>query len=138
METRDISITEFDLRRLTELLEVSIAFRSKDGEHLLALQKELDRARQVKPGGIPADVVTMNLRVRLKFLDKGEERVVTLVFPADADAAQDRISILAPIGTAILGYRATDVLEWRVPAGLRTLRIEEVLYKPEAAGDDHL
>lgn len=138
MEARDIDITEFDLGRLMELLEVGIAFRGKDGEHLVALQKELDRAREVEPGGIPADVVTMNSRVRLKYLDTGEERIVTLVFPADADAAQDRISILAPIGTAILGYRVGDVLEWRVPAGLRKLRIEEILYQPEAAGDYHL
>jgi regulator of nucleoside diphosphate kinase len=60
-----------------------------------------------------------------------------LVYPADADMAHGRLSVLAPVGTAILGYRRGDVIEWPVPAGLRRLRVEEVLYQPERAGALH-
>jgi regulator of nucleoside diphosphate kinase len=76
----------------------------------------------------------MNSRVRLKDLETNEEKVYTLVFPSEANLEQQKISILAPIGTAILGYRVGDTVEWRVPGGIRKLRLEEILYQPEAAG----
>lgn len=140
MERRDIFITEFDLDRLTELLGVWQEFKGSQGAstHLESLIEELDRAHIVPPKGIPADVVTMNSRVRLLDMSKGDELVYTLVFPRDADAATGKISILAPIGTAILGFRVGEVIEWPVPLGTRKLRIEEILYQPEAAGDYHL
>ncbi len=134
MEHRDIYITEFDLARLKELVDVGIAFKEQDREYLESLQNELDRAHIVEPTAIPHDVVTMNSHVRLKDMGTGEERMWVLVFPSDADITQNRISILAPIGTAILGYRAGDTVDWVVPAGIRKMRIEEILYQPEAAG----
>jgi regulator of nucleoside diphosphate kinase len=140
MEHRDIYITEFDLNRLTELLEVGLTFRASKNEnqHLDSLKEELDRAHIVQPKDIPVDVVTMNSRVRLSDMSKGDEQVYTLVFPRDADATTGKISVLAPVGTAILGYRVGDMVEWPVPAGKRKLKIEEILYQPEAAGDYHL
>jgi regulator of nucleoside diphosphate kinase len=140
MEHRDIYITEFDLNRLTELLEVGLTFSSNKSasQHLVELKKELDRAHIVLPKDIPHDVVTMNSRVRVSDMSKGDEQVYDLVFPRDADVATGRISVLAPVGTAILGYRVGDIIEWQVPAGTRELKIEEVLYQPEAAGDYHL
>ena len=80
----------------------------------------------------------MNSKVRVTDLDTGESRVYTLVFPHDADYKEGRISILAPLGTALLGFQAGDVVEWRMPAGTRKLRIDEILYQPEAAGHYHL
>jgi regulator of nucleoside diphosphate kinase len=77
----------------------------------------------------------MNSRVRLRDLDSGEQMEVSLVYPSASDAAAKKISILAPIGTAILGYRKGDVVEWEVPAGMRRLEVEDVLYQPEASGD---
>lgn len=137
MERREIYITEFDLNRLTELLGVWETFKGSRSTsiHLEGLSEELDRANIVSPKDIPPDVVTMNSRVRLSDLSKGGELVYTLVFPRDADAATGKISILAPVGTAILGYRVGDIVEWQVPIGTRKLRIEEILYQPEAAGD---
>ena len=79
----------------------------------------------------------MNSVVRLRDLDSGETEEYELVYPADADVSLNRISILAPIGTAILGYRLGDVIEWPVPAGLRRFRVDEVLYQPERAGALH-
>ncbi len=134
MESRDIYITKFDLIRLKELVEVGISFKERDRGYLESLQDELDRAHVVEPTAIPNNVVTMNSQVRLKDMETGEEKSYTLVFPSDADIEKNRISILAPIGTAILGYRTGDTVEWKVPAGTRQVRIEEVLYQPEAAG----
>ncbi len=134
MDPRDIYITKFDLARLKELLQVGISFKERDRDYLESLQNELDRAHVVDPTAIPHNVVTMNSRVRLKDMETGEEKIYTLVFPSDADIARNRISILAPIGTAILGYRAGDTLDWLVPAGKRKFRIQEILYQPEAAG----
>ena len=82
---------------------------------------------------VPSDVVTMSSIVSLRDLDSGETEEYELVYPADADLENNRISILAPIGTAILGYRVGDVIEWPVPGGLRRLRVEEVLYQPGRA-----
>lgn len=75
----------------------------------------------------------MNSEVRLKDLDSGDVKVYRLVFPTQA-RMENGISVLAPIGTAILGYRVGDVIEWRVPKGIRRLQVVEVLYQPEAAG----
>jgi regulator of nucleoside diphosphate kinase len=138
MEPRDIYITRFDLARLKELLEVGITLKERDREYLESLTNELDRAHIVEPTALPGDVVTMNSRVRLKDMETGEEQNYSLVFPSQADMTQNKISILAPIGTAILGYRAGDTLDWQVPAGRRTVRIQEILYQPEGAGRSDL
>ncbi len=134
MELRDIYITTSDLTRLRELLQVGISFAERDRQSLESLQDELDRAHVVESTAVPHDVVTMNSRVRLKDLETNEEKVYTLVFPSEANLEQQKISILAPIGTAILGYRVGDAVEWRVPAGIKRVRIEEILYQPEAEG----
>ena len=129
-----IFITQEDMQRLTDLLASAERMSSRDLEHLWLLRQELEDAEIVASDEIPADVVTMNSRVRIKDMDSGREAVYVLVFPRDADVAQGRISILAPIGTAIIGYRAGDVIVWAVPAGKKRLKVQEVLYQPEAAG----
>jgi regulator of nucleoside diphosphate kinase len=101
------------------------------------LDEELDQAEIVKPEEIPTNVITMNSTFRLSDLDSGEEVVYTLVFPAKADSTNGKISILAPVGTAVLGYRVGDTVEWKVPAGLKRLRVDKVVYQPEAVGDYH-
>jgi regulator of nucleoside diphosphate kinase len=133
MKQRNIFITEPDMEKLRQLLEGTRNPASKDREHLAMLEEELDRARLVSVGRVPADVVTMNSRVRMTDLDTGKEMIYTLVFPRDADFSQAKISVLAPIGTAILGYRAGDVIVWNVPGGKRKFRVEEILHQPEAA-----
>ena len=138
MEPRDIYITKYDLARLRELLQVGISFAERDRESMESLQDELDRAHIVEPTAVPHDVVTMNSRVRLKDLETNEKKEYTLVFPSESNLEQQKISILAPIGTAVLGYRAGDTVTWRVPGGIRKLRIEEILYQPEAAGEYRL
>lgn len=134
MTDRKIYITECDMDRLHELLTVPLRFGGRDKGHLQELEKELLRAEIVPPKDMPQDIVTMNSKVRLKDLDSEEEKIYTLVFPKNADVSQHKISILAPIGTALLGYRVGDVISWEVPKGKRKLRIEEIIYQPEASG----
>lgn len=138
MNLRDIYITEFDLNRLRDVLQARINAKVRDRDHLDSLENELDRAHVVDPSEIPHDVVTMNSQVRIEDVDTGKENVYTLVFPSDADIAEHKLSILAPLGTALLGSRAGGTVNWPVPAGMRTMRIREVLYQPEAAGAYHL
>ena len=135
---RTIYITDLDLRRLTSLIENALDSDSKDREYLDKLQEELDRGKVVPASEIPKEVITMNSRARLVDLDTGETEELTLVFPENADISQARISVLAPIGTAMLGYKVGDVFEWEVPAGKRRLKVESIIYQPEAAGDYHL
>jgi regulator of nucleoside diphosphate kinase len=132
-------ITEADLNRLRKLIGVMRASGSdKSQEYLYRLEDELDQTEIVKPQNIPQDVITIRSRVRLLDIDSGKAVVYSLVFPNEADLGKGKISVLAPIGTAMLGYTVGDIIEWEVPAGLRRLRVEEVLYQPEAAGDYHL
>lgn len=134
METRTLFITRSDLERLQELLNQQRA-KPGGGEYLAKLQGELDKAEVVDPKAIPAEVVTMRSTVELTDLDTGGVEVYELVFPDEADPTKKKISVLAPIGTAVLGYRVGDEFEWKVPAGVRRLRVTKVLYQPEAAGD---
>lgn len=131
---RVIYITEADKRRLQPLIEGMKHSR----DDLRGLQAELDDARVVKPVDVPPDVITMNSKARLRDLDTREEMIFTLVFPGNADIAHDKISVVAPIGTAMLGHRVGDEFSWDVPAGSVRLKVEEVLYQPEAAGHYHL
>jgi regulator of nucleoside diphosphate kinase len=128
-----IYITKADFERLRRLVEGRRAGSSTDLEYLDTLEQELDRAEIVEPGAVPCDVVTMNSEVRLKDLDSGSVSTYKLVFPTQT-RTENTVSILAPIGTAMLGYRVGDVIEWRVPKGIRHLEVIEVLYQPEAAG----
>lgn len=134
MNRRMIYITEADMRRLRPLIESMKNSR----DDLRGLQAELLQARMVAPTDVPADVITMNSKARLRDLETGEEVTYTLVFPDQANIEQGRISVVAPVGTAMLGHRVGDEFEWEVPAGPVRLRVEEVLYQPEAAGHYHL
>lgn len=128
-----IFVTKIDFETLCRLVESRRAGRSSDRQYLDTLEQELDRAEIVEPHALPSDVVTMNSEVRLKDLDSGEVKIYRLVFPSQA-RTENTVSVLAPIGTAMLGYRAGDVIEWRVPKGIRRLEVVDVVYQPEAAG----
>jgi regulator of nucleoside diphosphate kinase len=134
-----IYITEFDRARLIELID-----RTRNGEgdwnrhYLNRLEGELERAEVVDPKDIPGDAITMRSTVRLRDLGSGKELIYSLVFPNEADIDKGKISVLAPVGTAMIGYRVGDTIEWEVPAGLRRLKVQEILYQPEASGDYHM
>lgn len=138
MTQRHIHITDHDMRRLRALLLATEDPLGKERPYLESLRAELDRANIVASEAINADVVTMNSTVRVRERDTGRTTTLTVVFPESANPAANRISVIAPLGSALLGYRAGDRVSFRVPAGLRECEIEEVVYQPEAAGDLHL
>ena len=126
-------ITKADYEKLQRLIEGRRTTGSFDMKYLNLLEAELDRAEVVDPEAIPPDVVTMNSEVRLKDLDSGSIIVYRLVFPSQA-RTENSISVLAPIGMAMLGYQVGDIIEWPVPRGIRRFKVLEVLFQPEAAG----
>ncbi len=138
MTKRTIHVTDHDMQRLRKLLEGTQHWNLKDREYLSHLEEELDRAVMVPAKRVPPNIVTMNSQMRVKDLDSEKEMSIQLVFPSEADYEHGKISILAPIGTALIGYREGDTVEWKVPAGVRRLHIEKITYQPEAAGNYEL
>jgi len=131
MTQTPILMTHADHGRLSGLLR---GIPSGDQRHFQDLRRELGRAQLVEPADIPADVVTMESTIQLRELDTDDRWTFTLAYPEDADIRENRISILSPVGTAIIGCRVGDVVDWPVPSGTVRIEIEEVSYQPEAAG----
>lgn len=135
---RKIFATEQDVMRLMALIRDAGATSYRGSTYLDKLRVEIDRATVVKATEIPADVITMNSKVSIEDIQSGEEMVFTLVYPENANLLEDKISVLAPMGTAALGYRVGDIYEWETPEGIRSMRVKSVIYQPEASGDFHL
>lgn len=124
-----ITITDTDLQRLLPVIE------QHDTPASESLEAELLRATVVPRRAVPADVVTMNSEVLYEDCATAARRVVRIVYPRDADASHGRISVLAPIGSALLGLRVGQSIEWPVPSGTKRVRVVELRYQPEASGD---
>jgi regulator of nucleoside diphosphate kinase len=135
MQDEIIHITEPDMECLRKLLKAEKRFDKSGRDDLQNLEAKLDQSQLIAQREVPKDVITLNSKVRLTDLGTGEEMSYTLVLPHEADIDQHRISILAPIGTAMLGYSVGDTFEWKVPGGLRRLEVKEILYQPEASED---
>lgn len=131
-QTPTIYLTQDDLDRLLDLLEAYAA--GAGGRRFERLEAELARARVVPPGQIPRDVVTMNSRVVFENEETGERREITLVYPKDANIDSGKVSILVPVGTALLGLRVGQSIDWTLPSGQKyRYRVIAVPYQPEAA-----
>jgi regulator of nucleoside diphosphate kinase len=126
MRKSSIIISSTDFRGLLALVNSARLDRRVPAENLGALERELSRATVVDPSEIPVEVVTMNATVSFRDLDSDEIEEYTLVYPSKADVRRNRISVLAPIGTALLGYRIGDLVEWQVPSGKRRFEIVDV------------
>jgi regulator of nucleoside diphosphate kinase len=124
--------------RLNELIDGLRLSPKANQANLDLLENELYRGVLVDPQDIPHDVITMNSKVSITDTDSGEKMTYTLVFPSAANIAENKLSVLAPLGMALLGYRKGDAIEWPVPSGVRKLKVDEIIYQPEAAGDYHL
>ena len=138
MIERKIHITRYDMDRLTELIDGLRLSPKANQANLDLLEKELYRGVLVDPRQIPHDVITMNSKVIITDTESGEKTTYTLVFPSAANISENKLSIMAPLGMALLGYRTGDIIEWPVPSGVRKLKVDEIIYQPEAAGDYHL
>lgn len=128
-----IILSSQDLERLETLL---YALGNNLSPDKAALLQELGRAEVLEPQEIAATVVTMNSTVRFTVENK-EEFCLTLVYPKDVDGQPDRISVLAPVGSALLGLSVGDSMDWPMPGGVVKVTIKELLYQPERAGEFH-
>lgn len=125
-----ILITQNDRKKLIDLINK----KWPNDDYDQALLKELNRAETVEPEKIPTDVITLNSLVSLVDQSSGKIMKYCLVLPEEADISQDKISVLSPIGCALLGYRIGDLISINTPAGERKMKVEEILHQPEAAG----
>ena len=132
MTKRTIIMTAADREELTYAIAAAGKHSERGRAETNALEAEMARAKIVDANDLPPDVITMNSRAELLDLHTGELMEFTLVFPIDADIEAGKISILAPLGTAMLGYRVGDEFEWAVPYGLRRLKVTYVPFQPEA------
>jgi len=133
---KEIYLTEIDKERLRKIIDTEIKSGNVLDKPMKKLSEEIDNAIVVNTQQIPQDIITMNTRALL-YLDH-EDIEITLVYPEEADWDNNRMSVLSPIGTAILGYKVGDTVEWEVPSGITQIYIKNVLYQPEASGDYHL
>lgn len=136
MREHPIIVTDRDASRLRGLLGGQSQASFRDHGHLSQLQSELEGALVLAADEVPAGVVTIDSLVRVVDLDNGQRSALTLVLPHEADVARRRISVLAPLGTALLGFRAGDDVEWSMPGGKRRLHIEHVLQPAQVAASE--
>lgn len=130
-----ITVSSLDVERIDRLLDaLPPGTCAQEG----LLRDELARARVLAPADMPADVVTMNSRVCFRVAPGEQTREMTLVYPRDADGSADRVSVLAPVGAALLGLSVGDRIEWPAPGGgTLDVCITGLAYQPEKAGDLH-
>jgi len=133
--SRQIFITEKDKVKLQKLINEAKEFHPGNEVYLNNLERELERAQLVASEKIPHNVITMHSKVLLRDIDSGEEMTYTLVYPNEANLMEDKISVLAPVGTAIIGLREKEAINWKIPSGMVRLEVKKILYQPEAAGD---
>ena len=132
-EQNDIILTARDHAELSSVIAVTGKVSQRVKWELRLLENELKRARIVAAEEVPPDVITINTRAEFLDLETGERMEFTVVLPADANINDGKISVLAPLGTAMLGYRVGDEFVWHVPHGLRRLKVIKLHFQPEAS-----
>ena len=135
---KKLVISKLDSQRLRDRI---LNIRGKTGKlssELELLLGELDKAKILEPTVMPDNVITMKSKVKVKFSNNDKSIDFQIVYPEEADIAKKKISIFAPVATALLGYKKGDKIKWKVPAGEVTITVEEILYQPEAAGEFNL
>lgn len=133
-----ILLTKLDYTRIKKSIKTALSDRTITQIEANNLLRELDSAQLVESYEIPPDIVTMNSIVKLQFLNQKKEIEIQIVYPEDADAGNNKISIFSPIATALIGYRVGNEIEWVVPAGLTKMKIMKIIYQPEKVGEFQL
>ena len=132
---KKVTLTKNDYTRIYKAItdaKNSKTINSNEAEKLLS---ELSKAEIVPSEKIDKDVVTMNSEVKLFFENTQKEQSFKIVYPQDANLKENKISIFSPIATALIGYKIGDEIEWIVPGGMTKIKIVDLIYQPEAAGD---
>jgi regulator of nucleoside diphosphate kinase len=131
VDSRPIYVTKVDLMRLRALLRRQTVARLRAQDHLRKLSAEIERAIVVEPGTMPPDVIMMGCRVHVRDAETGVRSQYTLVLPAEANMTARRISVLTPLGTALLGARQGDEIVWEIAGASRRLRVELITPDPD-------
>ncbi len=127
MTDHAIFVTARDVEKIQDLIRDARRGVYRMSPYLDQLAGELARATIIEAGSMPPDVIAMHSQAILVDEETGEEMELTLVFPDEADPIEGKISVLAPIGTAMLGYRTGDMFEWDTPGGMRKIRVVKVI-----------
>lgn len=135
---QSIVVTETDRTRLEAMIRSLEAVGDPYRAHTRELEEEMSRATLVPASQVDRDVVTMNSQVCTRDVDSGEVRYFTLAYHDEDDMFGSKVSVLNSLGIRLLGARLGDVIEWRIPRGVRRLQIERIPYQPEAAGNLNL
>lgn len=133
-----ITVTQLDYLRLTNLIQTIRDNKSVDPIYLQYLGMELQKALKIDSKLITPDFITMNSVMNVVFLDTGKTMELRLVYPQNANFSKGLISVLSPLGCALLGYKAGDTVSFKAPIGEQKVMIEKVIYQPEANGEDLL
>lgn len=130
-----IILSKLDFSRINKSIHDARRMKTIGSKEAEILLNELNSAEIVEPHEIPHDVVTMNSIVKISFLNANKTLQFQIVYPDQANIKENKISIFSPVATALIGYKKSDEIEWIVPSGLTKIRIDEIIYQPEAAGD---
>ncbi|MGE5394316.1 MAG: GreA/GreB family elongation factor [Candidatus Saccharibacteria bacterium] len=133
---KEISVTKVDYSRLNALILQKLDDNSNSIRDLNHLNIEIKRAQKVDSKKISPDIITMDSQVRITFLNNNQSRIVRLVYPEKASLKDGHISVLSPLGCALLGYRKGDIVSFNTPGGIQTVKIDMILFQPEAHGLD--
>ena len=131
----NIIVNRLDYLRIQKQINEARQNKTIDASEAEKLINELNSATIMDPDQIPGDVVTMNSVVKISFVDSGKQQEFKIVYPKEANLKEKKVSIFSPIATALIGFRVGDFIEWMVPGGLTKIRIDEIIYQPEASGD---
>ncbi|MBW8332777.1 MAG: nucleoside diphosphate kinase regulator [Prolixibacteraceae bacterium] len=132
---KNIIVNRLDYIRIQKQIGEAMQNKTIAASEAEKLINELNSATILDPDKIPGDVVTMNSVVKITFVDAGKQQEFKIVYPNEANLKEKRVSIFSPVATALIGFRVGDLIEWMVPGGLTKIRIDEIIYQPEAAGD---
>ncbi|MGQ7867987.1 GreA/GreB family elongation factor [Sunxiuqinia sp. sy24] len=132
---KQITITELDFARLSKLTLSEKKLQAIEVRNLPFLAEEINRAAKVESKAIAPDYVTMNSKVEVLDLDTKRMMTVQLVYPSEADLKNLKISVLSPMGSALLGYKAGDTIAFNVPKGIKKMEIKSIIYQPESQGE---
>lgn len=130
-----IQITDLDYNRLNGMIVSMRKSNQKEYNDLLFLESELERAKRTNPRKITSEFVTMNSVIEVLDCDTNKAMEIKLVYPRDANFKLGRISVLSPLGSALLGYSVGSEISYNVPTGIKKMKISRIVYQPEANGE---
>ena len=131
----NIILNRLDYLRIKKCLSDALQHKSINENECKTLMRELDSAKIVDPQDVPGNIVTMNSVVKISFLNNNKQIQFRIVYPDQSNIKENKISIFSPVATALIGYKEKDEIEWILPSGLTKIRIDQIIYQPEASGD---